>query len=85
MPQVEWYISIGLGAFFILLGIALLVVGRKEKRSYYDALVKKPDIREYVEHTPERPELTALQIGGIISIAAGVVLLAIGIAFKLLT
>jgi hypothetical protein len=34
-----------------------------------------------MDHTPERPEFSALKIGGRISIAVGAVLLALGGAF----
>jgi len=83
MPQVDWNIVLGMGGFFIILGIALLAGGRREEKSYYNSLVDRPDVREYIEHTPAHPEPIALKIGGRISIAVGLVLLAIGGGFKL--
>ena len=84
MSDWNWYIMMALGAFFVLFGVVLIAGGRKEKSIYYNAVIRKPDLREYFEHSPERPELTALQIGGVIFIAAGVVLLGIGVALKFL-
>ncbi len=68
----------GLGGFFILLGILAIVWGSKEEKSYYEHLSKRTDIREYLNHWPQRPEPGASKVGGWIAIAAGVVLIAIG-------
>jgi len=83
MPQADWLILMGLGGLFIILGAALVVGGRREEKGYYDSLTTRSDMREFVEHTPQRPEPGALKIGGWLAIAIGVVMLALGGAFWL--
>ena len=83
MPQADWLILIGLGGLFLVLGVALVAGGRREEKGYYDSLTTRSDMREFVEHTPQRPEPGALKIGGWLAIAIGVVLLALGGAFWL--
>jgi multisubunit Na+/H+ antiporter MnhB subunit len=77
MEQTEWLIALGLGALFLLLGIALVFGGRKEEKSYYDGIVGHEDVREFMVHDPERAEPGALKVGGWISLAAGLVMMAI--------
>lgn len=73
----DWSIILLLGGFFLLLGIVLLLLGRKENNVYYDALANRHDVREFLAHDPERPELGALKIGGLISLVVGIVLVII--------
>jgi len=70
-----------IGGVFILLGLILLFLGRSEEKGYYDALSNHPDVREYLEHEPERPQPGALKVGGWAAIAVGLVLLALGGGF----
>ncbi len=79
----EWFILMAMGGFFILLGLGMLFWGRSEEKSYYNSLSRQADVREYLEHSPERPALGALQIGGWVTVAIGLVVLAIGGAFLL--
>lgn len=83
MPQGDWFILMGLGGLFVILGVALVVGGKREEKGYYDSLSTRTDMREFVEHTPQRPEPSALKIGGWLTIAIGVVMLAIGGGFWL--
>lgn len=83
MPQKDSFILMGVGGLFILLGLASLLWGKREDKGYYDSLRTRTDVREFLEHTPERPELGALQMGGWISIAIGLLMLALGGAFLL--
>lgn len=80
MPD-EWKILVGLGGLFVILGIIGILWGRKEEKSYYNSVAEKVDVREFVNHSPMRPEPGALKIGGRICIAIGIVLLAIGGGF----
>jgi len=73
----------GVGGVLILLGLAAIMWGRGEEKSYYDAISARPDVREFVEHEPQRPEPEALKIGGWIAIAVGLVMVAMGGAFWL--
>jgi len=73
MEQTEWQIALGLGALFLVLGIALIFGGRKEEKGYYDGIVGHEDVREFMAHDPERAEPGALKVGGWISLATGLV------------
>jgi len=83
MPEGDCFILMGLGGFFVLLGLAMLLWGRNEEKRYYNSLSTRPDVREYLEHVPQRPEPGALKIGGWIAIALGLIMLALGGAFLL--
>ncbi len=78
MPQREWFILMGLGGLFILLGIGSIIWGRSEERTYYDSLSTRPDVREFLEHLPWRPEPGALKVGGRIAITIGLAMLIAG-------
>ena len=83
MPGGDCLILMGIGGLFILLGLGSVIWGRSEERRYYDSLSKRTDVREYLEHEPQRPEPGALKIGGWIAIAIGLVMVAMGGAFWL--
>ena len=78
MLERDWLIVMGMGGVFILLGLATVLWGRDEEKSYYDSISARHDVREYVEHKPERPEPGALKIGGWLAISIGLLMLAIG-------
>jgi hypothetical protein len=77
----EGWIVIGLGALFIVLGIAVFIWGRRETDSYYEAISRRMDVREFVERSPLRPEPEALKIGGAICAAVGIVLVGLGLVW----
>ena len=81
MLQADWFILMGVGGFFILLGLGAIIWDKREKKSYYNAASAQRDVREYLEHQPERPELGALKLGGWIAIAIGLVMIAVGGVF----
>jgi len=83
MSDADFWIIIGLGGIFVLLGVAAFFWGRKEAEDYYRAKSAYSDVREYMEHTPERPEPGALKIGGLITVIIGLVMLIMGGAFWL--
>lgn len=74
------YKFIWLGALFAFLGIVGILWGLFEDRFYENALSHRFDLREFIERLPKWPEPGSLKIGGMISLAVGVVLLAIGLA-----
>jgi hypothetical protein len=74
--------SIVLGSFFIVVSIGLFLWGRKEARAYEEGLATHYDLREFVEHTPERPEPGALKTGGVIGLVLGIGLVAAGILLR---
>lgn len=81
--MLDYYILMGMGGLFILLGIASMFWGKGEEKSYYNALSTRSDMREFLEHEPERPEPGALKIGGWIAMAIGLLMLMMGGAFWL--
>ncbi len=83
MPHSDCFIVMGVGGVFILLGLVAIIFGGSEEKSYYDSLSTRPDVREYLEHLPQRPEPGALKIGGWIAMAIGLLMVAMGGAFWL--
>jgi hypothetical protein len=66
---------LGMGGFFILLGLAFILWNRREKKKYYNSiLLTQRDMKEFMTHEPERPWLSAWQIGGRISLIIGIML-----------
>ena len=75
----NYQVVLGLGAFFILLGIVFILWNRREKNKYYNSiLLTRRDIQETITREHERFWLHAWRIGGWISIIVGIVLLIIG-------
>ena len=79
----DYFILMGIGGLFLLLGLAAIIWGKIEEKGYYDSLSTRRDVREYLEHWPPHPEPGALKIGGWIAVAIGLVMLAVGGAFWL--
>ena len=59
-------------------GILGILWGHHEETTYYDGIANRPDVREFLDHLPWRPEPHAIVVGGRICIAVGIVLLLIG-------
>ncbi len=83
MPHGDWFILIGMGVLFILLALAAFLWGKREEKGYYNSISTRPDVKEFLEHEPERPEPGALKIGGWIAIAIGLLMVVMGGAFLL--
>ncbi len=83
MSQSSLVIVMSLGGLFVLLGLAVIVWGKREEKGYYDSISTRPDVREFLERQPRRPEPEALKIGGWIAIAVGLLMLAMGGGFWL--
>ena len=83
MPHGEQFILIGMGVVFILLGLAALIWGKREEKIYYNSISTHPDMREFLERKPERPEPGALKTGGWIAAVVGLLMIALGVAFLL--
>ncbi len=81
MPQGDWYILIIVGGVFIILGIAGVIWGIREEKRIFDALSKKPDLREFSLKHIETPQPGALKIGGWIAIGLGLMMVIVGIIF----
>jgi len=67
-----------MGGAFVILGIAFYVWGKYEEEKYFNTIVHRFDVREYLERLPFRPEPGALRTGGIIAMSLGVLLLIAG-------
>ncbi len=83
MPQYDLFILMVMGGLFTLLGLAAIIWGRSEEKSYYDSLATRHDAREFLEHWPYRPQFGALKIGGRIAMAIGILIIAMASAFRL--
>ena len=82
MSVASYQIILGMGGFFVLLGIVFMLANRREKRKYYNSiLLTQRDIKETITHEHERFWLQAWQIGGWISLIVGIVLVIIGAIF----
>jgi hypothetical protein len=79
--DIDCFIVMGLGGFFFLLGIILLLGARREEKGYYNDLSRRADLREFLTHWPPRFGTQAFRVGGWISIAIGVVLIILGGVF----
>jgi len=75
MPFAAWQAILGLGLFFVLMGIAFVSWNRKEARTYYTSLASRRDVKEFITHEPKRLWLGAWGIGGKISLVIGGMLL----------
>lgn len=83
MPHADLLVVIILGGLFILLGAGAFLWGNNEEKDYYKAISTRSDVREYIEHTPNRPEPSSLKLGGFIAIFLGLFMLILGGAFWL--
>ena len=77
------FILMVMGGGFIAMGLGMFFWGRREEKSYYNGISSRPDLREFVEHSPDRPEHSSLRIGGWIGIILGSVLLGVGGGLRL--
>ncbi|MFC2001688.1 hypothetical protein ACFLUZ_04185 [Chloroflexota bacterium] len=81
----DGFILMGVGGFFIILGLAVTVWGRREEKGYFDSIATRTDdLREFVEHWPSRPQPGALKTGGRIAIIIGLLILVTGVTLWLL-
>jgi 3-deoxy-D-manno-octulosonic-acid transferase len=80
MSQVSYQVILGMGGFFVFLGVIFILWNRREKNKYYNSiLLTRRDIKETITHEHERFWLHAWKIGGWISLIVGIVLLIIGV------
>ncbi len=81
MLHSDWLILMGVGGFFVIIGVLGIFFGKNEEHGYYDSLGNRTDVREFLEHQPERPEFGALRIGGWLAVVVGAVTLIMGNIF----
>ncbi len=78
MSYSESLILMIMGSAFVGTGVGLFFAGRREERGYYNGLASRPDMREFLEQSSERPGLGSLRTGGLVSMIVGAVMLGIG-------
>jgi hypothetical protein len=79
MSAASYQVILGMGGFFVFLGIIFILWNRKEKQKYYNSiLLTQRDIKETITREHERFWLHAWRIGGWISLIVGIILLIIG-------
>ena len=83
MAYPDYLILVGMGGLFIIIGLLILFLGRGEEKGYYDSIAARPDVREFLEHRPTRPQPQALKIGGRMAVIVGLLMVAIGGGFWL--
>ncbi len=83
MPLTAWQAILGLGLFFVLIGIAFVSWNRKESQTYYASLASRKDVKEFITHEPKRPWLGAWGVGGRISLIIGGMLLGAAAVLRL--
>lgn len=77
----DWYIFLIVAAVLVVLGIGGIVWGVLEEKRIFEALSRKPDLREFtMEHIEPQPG--ALKIGGWIAIGVGVLVAIAGVIVK---
>lgn len=69
---------LGMGIFFLLLGLVFIWWDRREKKVYYDSLLGRKDLREFIEREPQRSWMNAWRTGGQISLILGLILAIVG-------
>ena len=79
MLPLDWFILMGLGAFFALLGFGLTLGGKSEETRFYTGLSHDRDAKGYLEESP-----TSLKVGGRISLVLGIGALVAGAVMALL-
>jgi hypothetical protein len=79
----DWIIMVIIGGVFVLLGIVGIFWSKKEEGAYYGSISEHVDVREFMDHSPGRPEPPSLRTGGKICIAVGVVVLLASLGFYL--
>lgn len=80
----EPIMTMGIGGLFILVGLGAIIWGRREEKAYYNALSTRSDLREFLDHWPQRPGHGALELGGRIAIIVGIAIIIMGGIFWLL-
>ena len=84
MPQGNYFILMGVGGFFLFLGLVAFIWGKREEKSYFDTIATNTrDLREFMNHWPQRPQPGALKIGGWVAITIGLLVLVMGVALWL--
>jgi len=82
VPQLNYYIPMGIGGLFVIVGLAMVLWGRRGGKKYYESISSKTDVREFLEQWPRHLGYDSIKLGGWISIVIGVILLALAGIFS---
>jgi len=72
----------GIGGLFTIVGLIMMISGRRGEKKYKESLSSRTDMREFLEQWPRHLGYDSLKLGGLIFIAIGVVLLALAVVFS---
>ena len=78
MSNLDSYVMMGVGGFFVFLGIIAFLYAGGEERSLTESLARRSDLREFVNGWPMRIGPEAIRVGGKILFALGIVLIIVG-------
>ena len=84
MPHPTYYIAMGIGGSFVIVGLATMFWSRRGEKRYYDSLSAQEDVKEPLKRWPERPGHGAFKLGSLLFIIIGSILLAVFGAFSLM-
>jgi hypothetical protein len=84
MTDIDSYIMIGIGGFFILLSLFAFLLAGGEQRGIDHALSHRSDLREFGSGGPLRMGPEAIRIGGRLLFTVGLVILIIGAVLLLI-
>jgi hypothetical protein len=81
MPIRDALVLIGVGCFFILLGIISLLWASREERGMKNVLSRRTDLRDFIDGWPIRVGPGSSRIIGFVSIVIGATALLLGAIF----
>ena len=84
MSDLDSYIMIGIGGFFLLLSLLAFLFAGSEQRGINNALSHRTDLREFGAGGPLRMGPEAIRIGGRLLFTVGLVILIVGAIFLLI-
>jgi hypothetical protein len=81
MPTMDSLVLIGVGCFFILLGIISLLWASREEKNMKTVLSRRTDVRDFIDGWPMRVGPGSTRIGGLVFIVVGAAALLLGAIF----
>ena len=84
MSDLDSYIMIGIGGFFLLLSFVAFLRAGSEQRGINHALSHRSDLKEFGSGGPLRMGPEAIRIGGRLLFTVGLVILIVGAIFLLI-
>ena len=84
MTDIDSFIMIGIGGFFLLLSLFALWWARSEQHGVNNALSRRSDLKEFVSGGPMRLGPEAIRIGWRLLFTVGLVVLITGVIFLLI-